>query len=83
MFLQKHGKNLSELGHCPRSAHALLACAACRRARVLLVWPATPSRLSFPSRNIPLRTCNSLFMAFAALPLLNEWQGIAPMSGAT
>ena len=38
-------------------------------------------RLSFPSYNIPLQTRNSLFMAFAALSLLNEWQGIAPMSG--
>ena len=35
------------------------------------------------SCNIPLQTRNSLFMAFAALSLLNEWQGIAPMSGAT
>lgn len=25
------------------------------------------------SCNIPLQTRNSLFMAFAALPLLNEW----------
>ena len=38
--------------------------------------PSTPC-------NIPLQTRNSLFMAFAALPLLNEWQGIAPVSGAT
>ena len=40
-------------------------------------------RLSFPSCNIPLQTRNSLFMAFAALPLLNEWQGVAQTCWAT
>ena len=35
------------------------------------------------SCNIPLQIRNSLFMAFAALSLLNEWQGVAQTCRAT
>ena len=37
----------------------------------------------FAPCNIPLQTRNSLFMAFAALSLLNEWQGVTQTCWAT